>query len=287
MGASPAWTQSQPARQSRAPAVSQQDAIRVNVDLVLVPVTVLDPRGSMVTGLERRHFRVFEDGVEQEVEMVHVEDVPISVAIVFDISGSMKDMIDGAREAAIEFLRNANREDAFVLVAFKDRAEVISRVNTTEDELRNRLLATAAKGSTAMLDGIYLALAQLRHAPTRRRALLVLTDGMDNHSRYGERDVEQALREADVALYGIGPDEYGILRKLARSTGGRTFPLGWIRDTTTMIWAELRNQYVLGYRPANRATDGKWRKIKVQVRKPRGLPKLHIFAKSGYYAPHK
>lgn len=282
----PCSGQAPPAQGPATSAASQQpDGIRVNVDLVLVPVTVLDPRGIMVTGLERKHFRVFEDGVEQEVELLHVEEVPISVAIVFDISGSMKEMIGGARAAALEFLRNANREDAFVLVAFKDRAEVISHVNTSDEEVRDRLLTTTAKGNTALLDGIYLALAQLRRAPTRRRALLVLTDGMDNHSRYSVKDVEQALLEADVALYAIGTDDYGLLRKFAQSTGGRIFPLAWIEDTTTRIWAELRSQYLVGYRPSNRTADGKWRKIKVQIRKPRGLPKLYIFAKSGYYAP--
>jgi len=257
----------------------------VDVDLVLVPATVIDPRGRLVSGLNRGHFRVFEDNVEQEVELLHIEEAPISVAIVFDISGSMKRIIHQAREAAMEFLRTAGPEDAFVMVAFKDRAEVVTRANTTEAELQERLLYVNAKGRTAMLDGIYLALAQLRHAPTRRRALLVITDGQDNHSRYSERDVEQALREADVAVYGIGYDGLGILRKFVERTGGRIFGLSDVRNTASAIWAELRNQYVLGYRPSNRSTDGKWRKVKVRLRPPRGLPPLQIHAKSGYYGP--
>lgn len=281
----PAVAQVAPGAPPQAPPRAQERPIRVDVDLVLVPTTVVDPHGRLVSGLNRGHFRVFEDNVEQEVELLHVEEAPISVAIVFDISGSMKPIIHQAREAAMEFLRTAGPEDAFVMVAFKDRAEVVTRANTTETELQERLLYTTAKGRTAMLDGIYLALAQLRSAPTRRRALLVITDGQDNHSRYNEGDVERALREADVAVYGIGYDSLGILRKFVEKTGGRIFPLGDVRNTTSAIWAELRNQYVLGYRPSNRKSDGKWRKLKVRLRPPRGLPPLDVHAKAGYYAP--
>ncbi|MGH9861021.1 MAG: VWA domain-containing protein, partial [Candidatus Acidiferrales bacterium] len=187
----------------------QDPGIRVDVDLVLVPLSVTDPRGRLVTGLDRGHFRVFEEGVEQEIQSLHMEDASISVAIVFDISGSMKPIVHAAREAALEFVRTANRDDSFMMIAFKDRAEVITDANTTEDELRDRLLYTNASGRTAMIDGIYLALAKLRDAPTRRRTLLVITDGQDNHSRYNERDLERAIREADVTIYGIGYDGVG------------------------------------------------------------------------------
>ncbi|MGH9793319.1 MAG: VWA domain-containing protein [Candidatus Acidiferrales bacterium] len=262
----------------------QDPGIRVDVDLVLVPLSVTDPRGRLVTGLDRGHFRVFEDGVEQEIQSLHMEDASISVAIVFDISGSMKPIVQRAREAALEFVRTANRDDSFMMIAFKDRAEVITDANTTEDELRDRLLYTNASGRTAMIDGIYLALAKLRDAPTRRRTLLVITDGQDNHSRYNERDLERAIREADVSIYGIGYDGLGILSKFAQSTGGRIFPLGEVKNTASAIWAELRNQYVIGYRSSNHTRDGQWRKIKIKLRPPRGLPPLEVYAKAGYYA---
>jgi len=261
--------------------------LRVDVDLVLVPTTVADPYGRLVSGLGMGQFRVFEDGVEQELMTVHEEDAPISVAIVFDVSGSMRPVVDTAREVALEFVRSANPNDSFVMIAFGSRAEVITDMDTTEEELRERLLYTSAKGMTAMLDGIYLGLAKLRSAPTQRRAMLVITDGDDNHSRYGEPSVSRALKEAGVQVYGVGYDALGIVRKLAELSGGRMFPFTNPRDTSSRIWAELRNQYVLAYRSSNKEYDGKWRKIKIRLKVPKGMPPLSIYAKSGYYAPQR
>jgi Ca-activated chloride channel family protein len=277
------------AAQAAIPLTSEppRQSVKVNVDLVLVPTTVADPFGRMVSGLGLGHFRIFEDGVEQEVLKVHEEDAPISVAIVFDVSGSMRPLVDIAREAALEFLRSAGPDDRFTMVAFASRAEVVTDVNTTEDELRMRLLSTSAKGLTAMLDGMYLGLAKLRTAPTQRRVMLVITDGMDNHSRYSFKDVDRALKEADVQVYGLGYDGGGLLRRFVESTGGRMFGLSASRSTSAMIWTELRNQYVLSYRSSNRRADGKWRKIKIRLRTPKGMPPLQIYAKSGYYAPKR
>jgi len=277
------------AAQTTTPLTTElpRESLRLNVDLVLVPTTVADPYGRMVSGLNVGHFRVFEDGVEQEVLKVHEEDRPISVAIVYDVSGSMRQMVDAAREAALEFMRSAGPQDSFTMVAFSTTAALITDVHTTEDDLRDKLLTTSAKGRTAMLDGIYLALAKLRNAPTDRRAILVVTDGLENNSRYSFKDVDRALKEAEVQVYGMGYDGEGLLRRFAESSGGRIFGLGDARDTSTKIWTELRNQYVLAYRPSNGKADGLWRKIKVRLRTPKGMPPLQIYAKSGYYAPKR
>jgi Ca-activated chloride channel family protein len=140
-----------------------------------------------------------------------------------------------------------------------------------------------------LLDAVYLAANHLRGASNRRKALVVISDGEDNHSRYSEKDVQQVLREADAQLYAIGGFGwigYGILEKMVDMTGGRMFGGYAIEDTTSKIWAELRNQYVLVYKPQNRIRDGKWRKIEVRLRSlPRGMPKLYVNAKSGYLAP--
>jgi Ca-activated chloride channel family protein len=173
------------------------------------------------------------------------------------------------------------------MVAFSSRAALITDVHTTEDELRTRLLSTSAKGMTAMLDGMYLALAKLRSAPTQRRVMLVITDGMDNRSRYNFKDVERALRESDVQVYVLGSDGAGHLHRLVESSGGRMFPFWGAKETSARIWAELRNQYVLSYKSSNRRADGKWRKIKIGLRTPKGMPPLKIYAKSGYYAPKR
>jgi Ca-activated chloride channel homolog len=274
--------------------------IRTETDLTLVDVSVTDPLGRIVTGLEQEDFRVFEDGVEQEIVYFASEDVPVSIGVIFDMSGSMADKIEQSRNAAVQFFRTSNPQDEFFLVDFNDRAHLVSRFTESVDELQNRLLYTAAHGMTALYDGVYLGLSQMRWAHNTKKALLILSDGGDNHSRYSEREIRRFVREADVQIYAIGLfDPYGgstpeeragpaLLEDLAEMTGGRMFVvqrLDELPDIATKISMELRNQYVLGYRPSNGIRDGKWRKIKVKLRPLRGLPPLTVFAKSGYLAP--
>ena len=276
--------------------------ISVDVDMALVNVTVTDPLNRLVTGLERQNFRVFEDGVEQEVLTMSTEDVPISIGLIFDMSGSMSDKVDKARQAAVQFMRTANPRDQFFLVSFNDRAELTSGFTTNVDELQDRMMFTSSRGRTALLDAIYLGLSQMRRAHNAKRALLIISDGGDNHSRYSETDVKDFLKEADCQLYAIGIyDPIGmrartaeelngpsLLSEMTEMTGGRVFPvanIGELPDIAEKIGMELRNQYVLGYRPSNKRHNGAWRKIKVKLRPPRGLPPLSVYAKTGYYAP--
>ena len=277
------------------------ETIRVDVNLALVNVTVTDPLGRLVTGLERENFRVFEDNTEQEVVTMSSEDVPISIGLVFDMSGSMSDKVDKARQAAIQFMRTANPLDQFFLVSFNDRAELTSGFTNSVEELQNRMMFTSSRGRTALLDAIYLGLSQMRGARNAKRALLIISDGGDNHSRYSETDVRNFLKEADCQLYAIGIySEVGarataeevngpsLLSEVTEMTGGRAFPVGNIGelpDIAAKIGMELRNQYVLGYKPSNAEHNGTWRKIKVKLRPPRGLPPLNVYARTGYYAP--
>jgi Ca-activated chloride channel family protein len=276
--------------------------IKVDVDLALVNVTVTDPYNRLVTGLEQDNFRVFEDNTEQEVVHFSSEDVPISIGLIFDMSGSMSNKVEKARLAATQFVKTANPQDEFFLVEFNDRAQLAAQFTNSAEELQSRLLFTGAHGRTALLDAIYLGLSQMRGARNAKRALLILSDGGDNHSRYNEADIRNFLRESDVQLYAIGiydpigmrnrtPEELNgpsLLTEMADMTGGRAFPvenLSELPDIAAKIGMELRNQYVLGYRPSNHARDGKWRKIKVRLRPPKGLPPLNVYAKTGYYAP--
>ena len=276
--------------------------IKVDVNLALVNVTVTDPLNRLVTGLERDNFRVYEDGVEQEVVTMSSEDVPVSIGLIFDMSGSMSDKVDKARQAAVQFMRTANPLDQFFLVSFNDRAELTSGFTSSVEELQNRMMFTASKGRTALLDAVYLGLSQMRGAHNAKRALLIISDGGDNHSRYSENDVRNFLKEADCQLYAIGIyDDIGVrsrtseelngpslLSEMTEMTGGRTFPVGNIGelpDIAAKIGMELRNQYVVGYKPSNGTHNGTWRKIKVKLRPPRGLPPLTVYAKTGYYAP--
>jgi Ca-activated chloride channel homolog len=277
-------------------------AIRVDVDLVLVNVTVTDPFNRLVTGLEQENFRVYEDGVEQEVVHFSSEDVPISIGVIFDMSGSMSNKVDKARLAAVQFFKTANPQDEFLLVSFNDRAELISPFTSSVEDLQNRLMYTTARGRTALLDAIYLGMSQMRGAHNAKRALLILSDGGDNHSRYNESDIKNFVKESDVQLYAVGlfdplayrnrtPEELNgptLLNELTETTGGRVFPvenLNDLPDVATKIGMELRNQYVVGYKPGNHHHDAKWRKIKVKLRPPKGLPPLNVYAKTGYYAP--
>ena len=274
----------------------------VDVDLALVNVVVTDPYNRLVTGLDSDNFRVFEDNVEQEIVNFSSEDVPISIGVIFDCSGSMSNKLGKAREAAIEFFKTANPEDEFFLVSFNERAELTSSFTNSVEDLQSRLMLTSSKGRTALLDAIFLGLSQMRNAHNSKRALLILSDGGDNHSRYDESDIKRLVKEAGTQLYAIGifdPLGYrsrtmeelngpSLLSEITEMTGGRVFAadnLNELPDIATKIGLELRNQYVLGYRPSNKAHDGRWRKVKIKLRAPRGLPQLSVYSKTGYYAP--
>ena len=274
--------------------------IRTTTDMTLVPVSVTDPLGRIVTGLRQEDFRVFEDGVEQEIVYFASDDVPVSIGVIFDMSGSMADKIQKSRNAAVQFFRTSNPEDEFFLVDFNDQAQLITPFTSNVDDLQDQLMYTSAHGMTALYDGVYLGLSQMRTAHHRRKALLILSDGGDNHSRYTETDIRRFVQESDVQIYAIGLFEPGggptpeeqhgpaLLANLTQMTGGRMFVvdnLSELPDIATKISMELRNQYVLGYIPSDRRHDGKWRKIKVKLRPPRGLPPLTVYAKNGYYGP--
>jgi len=282
--------------------LSPTKPLKVDVDLALVNVTVTDPYNRLVTGLENDNFRVFEDNVEQEVVTFSAEDVPISIGVIFDLSGSMNNKVSKAREAAIQFFKTANPQDEFFLVSFNERAELTSSFTNSVEDLQSRMLLTSAKGRTALLDAIYLGLSQMRGARNAKRALLILSDGGDNHSRYNESDIKRLVKEADTQLYAIGifdplgyrtrtPEELNgpsLLGEVTEMTGGRVFSvenLNDLPDIASKIGMELRNQYVLGYRPSNKAHDARWRKVKIKLRAPRGLPPLSVYSKTGYYAP--
>ena len=276
--------------------------IHFDVDLALVNVTVTDPYNRLVTGLETDNFRVFEDNIEQEVVTFSAEDVPISIGVIFDFSGSMTNKVGKAREAALQFFKTANPQDEFFLVSFNERAELTSSFTNSVEDLQSRMMLTAPKGRTALLDAIYLGLSQMRGAHNAKRALLILSDGGDNHSRYNESDIKRLVKEADTQLYAIGifdplgfrnrtPEELGgpsLLSEVTEMTGGRVFAvekLDELPDIASKIGMELRNQYVLGYRPSNKAHDARWRKLKIKLRAPKGLPPLSVYSKTGYYAP--
>jgi Ca-activated chloride channel homolog len=278
-------------------------SFHIDVELVLVNVTVTDPYGRMVVGLDRDNFRVYEDKVEQEVLTFSSEDVPITIGVIFDFSGSMANKIGKAREAALQFFKTANPQDEFFLVGFNERAELTNAFTKNIEDLQSSMMLMAPKGSTALLDAIYLGLSQMSGANNTKRALLIISDGGDNHSRYNEGEIKRLVKEANTQLYAIGifdplgyrertPEELNgpsLLSEITEMTGGRVFAVENINelpDVATKIGVELRNQFVFGYRPSNRTHDGRWRKIKIKLRVPKGLPSLSVYSKTGYYAPN-
>ncbi len=276
--------------------------IRVDTTVVQIPVTVTDQLNRFVTGLEKENFRVFEDKIEQKVSYFSSEDAPLSVGIVFDTSGSMGQKLDKSRQAVSQFFKTANPEDEFFLVEFNDRPELVNSFTSSLEEIQNKLTFTQSKGRTALLDAVYLALHTMKKAHNPRKALLIISDGGDNSSRYTESEIKNLVREADVQIYAIGIFEPsgvrgrtaeelsgpGLLSEIAEQTGGRHFPvenLNDLPDIAAKIGIELRNQYLIGYTPANAVRDGKYRRVKVQLVQPRGLPPLRASWRLGYYAP--
>src|SRR5712692_382006 len=211
--------------------------IRIDTTLVQINVTVTDPLNRFVTGLEKEHFKLFEDKVEQSILQFSSEDAPLSIGLVFDTSGSMGPKLQKSRQAAVEFFKTANPEDEFFLIEFNDRPDLVVPFTTDTEDIQNRLTFAQSKGKTALLDGVYMAMNQMKKARNPRKAILIISDGGDNNSRFTESEVRNAVREADVQIYGIGifesmgsrgrtPEEMagpGLLSEVAELTGGRSY----------------------------------------------------------------
>jgi Ca-activated chloride channel family protein len=292
---------------AEAPAVSGPGAlkarpgslIRMNVDMVLVPVTVTDPMNRLVTGLEKTDFQVYENNGEQKIASFASEDAPVSIGIIFDLSGSMTSKLIRARESILQFIKTANPEDEFFVIGFNDRPELIEDFTNSVDDIEARLATVRSGHRTALLDAIYYGIEKMKEAKHQRKALLVVSDGGDNRSRYTEGEVRAQVREGDTEIYAIGifdpyaatPEERTgpqLLNDLAEETGGRMYrvdDLAEMGDIAEKISTELRNQYVIGYTPKDLNRDGKWRKVKVKLNPPSGLPPLTVHARTGYYAP--
>jgi Ca-activated chloride channel homolog len=276
--------------------------IRADTNIVLVPVTVTDTLNRFVPGLDQDSFEVYEDKIRQKIISFGCDDAPISLGIVFDTSGSMGPKLERSRMAVAEFLKTASPQDEAFLVEFSDRPQLTVSLTYDLTRIQDRLLTTRPKGKTALLDSVYLALDTLRKAHNARKALLLITDGGDNRSRYTEAEVKGKLEESDVQLYAVGIYESGkarnrtpeesagpkLLTDLSELTGGRHFiveNLTELPDVAAKIGFELHNQYVIGYTPLNPQRDGKFRRIAVKVLQPGGLPLFSAYWRSGYIAP--
>jgi Ca-activated chloride channel family protein len=283
---------------------ADQPSARFTLDttLVLIPVTVTDSMNRFVLGLHKGDFRLSEDGSEQTIANFSGEDAPLSVGVAFDSSGSMTDKLRTSRRAAIQFLRTMNQQDEAFLIEFGDQASLTVGFTSQLDEIQKKLASISPGGLTAMFDGTQLALHEMRKAKNPRKAIVIISDGGDNNSRYSAREIESLVREADVQIYAMGVFQPSIFRglsqeevngprllsQLAEQTGGRAFTASDANDLPSVaarIAIELRNQYVLAYRSNNRNHDGKYRKVEVKITAPPGVDNLKLHWRLGYYAP--
>jgi VWFA-related protein len=277
-------------------------SIRVDSDLVLIPVLVTDRNDRTVTGLEREHFRLWEDKVEQTITHFAADDVPVSIVLAFDTSGSMGNKLKLSRAAVDQFIKTANPEDEFSLVAFNDQPRLLQKFTKHGEDIQTRMLFLQSKGRTALLDAIVLALNEMRSAKHSRKAILIVSDGGDNSSRYGLREVRSRIREADVQIYAVGieeplltrarsMEEFGgaaLLQDISSQTGGRLYEIDDVNELPSVaakIGMSLRNEYVLGYVPATQRRDGKYHKVQVKIERPLGVPPLRASFRTGYIAP--
>ncbi|MGC2112457.1 MAG: VWA domain-containing protein [Candidatus Korobacteraceae bacterium] len=281
------------------------NSLRVDVNLVLVPVTVTDPLNHPVLTLRQQDFTLFEGLAQQQIRYFSKEDAPISVALVLDCSASMKNKIEYERQAVEQFFNNANADDEYFAVTVSDKPQLIASAADSVGTLQDRLGSSPPKGRTALFDAIYLAIAKLRSSRYQRRALLIISDGGDNTSRYTRSEIKSVIEEADVLTYAIGLfDEEPIpllktveermgrdwLSELTDASGGRTIAADnrqKIPEIAAMVSRELRSQYLLGYRPSDPSKNGKWRRIRVKVVQPSEPVRLQVHYKEGYRAPQE
>jgi Ca-activated chloride channel homolog len=279
--------------------------LSVDVELVQLPISVLDKEGRPVNGLTKDHFQIFEDNSQQQIKLFKHEDIPLSLGLVIDNSGSMRNKRERVNSAALSFVRESNPEDETFIVNFDDSAYLEQDFTGSIGDLIDSLDSLDTRGETALYDAVYLSVDHVKSGKKDKKALLLISDGEDNVSKYGFNKVIEALRESKVTLYAIGlleeNDQRGglfkkppskkakeALAKFAEMTGGQAFfpkSLDEVEDLVKTIAHDLRNHYTVGYTPTNRKMDGSWREIRVKVNPPKNVSKVTVRTKQGYYAP--
>jgi VWFA-related protein len=263
--------------------------LRMDVKMILVPVSVSDQMDRPITDLSANAFRLFEDDVEQTILSFTNEEGPVSIGFIFDTSSSMKKRIDPSVAGIKRFLAGAAPGDEFFLVQFANKPKLITPFTNNPEDILTDLSTAEPEGWTALHDAIMLGVHHMKRAKNARRALVVLTDGGDNNSRYTEAEVKSLILESDVRVYSIGLFEKPhFLEKLAALTGGETFwakNMNELPDTVDRLSQAMRHQYVIGYSPKNLQNDGKHRRVRVEL--VQSLSKaVNLFWRHGYMAPY-
>jgi Ca-activated chloride channel family protein len=301
-------TPQKPASETAAPAKAEptppgqvvDGPLIITTDLITFTVTVTDTYGRFVSGLNKNAFTVFDDKQPQEITYFSDDDAPVSVGVIFDVSGSMSgDKVKRARDALSKFVQTSHNSDEYFLIGFNSRAQLLLDKTRNGDAVLDKMTFVQTRGNTALYDACYLGVEKVQRGAHPKRALLLISDGQDNNSRYTFNELRRLLKESDVVLYGVGilgggdagsalgMEGQGILDELSSVSGGKAFfprSPAEMDDIFEQIALELRHQYSIGYKPTNFGNDGKWHKVKVKVAPPRGLPRLFVRTKEGYYA---
>ena len=288
------------AKPDQKPGTELDGPVIVHTDLITLTVTVTDTYGRYVSGLSKNAFTVLDEKKPQEITYFSDDDSPVSVGVIFDVSGSMSgDKVRRSREALSRFIQTSHNSDEYFLIAFNSRAQLLLDKTRDGNSVLDKLTFIHTKNNTALYDACYLGVEKVQRGTHPKRALLLISDGQDNDSRYTFNELRRLLKESDVVLYAVGilggndagsslgMEGQGILDELANVSGGKAFfprSAAEMDDIFEQIALELRHQYSIGYRPHNFTNDGKWRRIKVKVTPPRGLPRLFVRSKEGYYA---
>lgn len=273
------------------------DRVRVRTDLVTLTLTVMDRYGRYVTGLPKSAFTITDNNLDQDITFFSDADTPVSVGIIFDVSGSMSgDKIRKARKALERFVATSHPSDEYFLIAFNSRAQLLMDRTRDGDAVLRKLTLVQPKSNTALYDAVYLGIERVTRGSHQKRALLIISDGQDNSSRYNFSEVRRLMKESDVVSYAVGIvgggstlDMQGqaFLDEIASVSGGKAFyPSTDVEmdEIFERIALELRHQYSIGYTPKDFQPNGKWRRVKVKVKPPRGLQRLTVRAREGYYA---
>jgi Ca-activated chloride channel family protein len=261
----------------------------VNADLISLNVIVSDNYGRLISGLDKSAFKVFDDKELQEIEFFGDNDAPVSMAIVFDYSGSMKgEFLTNAELAVSRFMQTSHEQDEFFVIGFNDEPQLLLEKTRDSQKVLDKLASVHAKGSTALYDAIYLGIGKVQNAAQRKKVVLVISDGGENHSRYSLGELKQVLKESDVIVYSIGIGGFdNTVSEVASISGGKQFIGGGedeLDDIFQRIALEMRHQYSIGFRPTSFAANGKWHKLKIAVRPPKGIPRVYVRSREGYLA---
>lgn len=302
--------QTKPDLESRIPAPAKPGdrgyTIGVNVDLVVMYTSVFDKEGRFVAGLKKDGFRLYEDGVQQQIESFSQEDVPLSMGILLDLSGSMRGKIDRVNKAALEFIRASNPDDQVFLIGFNDEVELLQDFTSDIDEVTDSLDNAVVTGGTALYDALYLGVQKAQSGSKAKKAVVLISDGEDRDSYYKVDELVAKVQESDVQVFSVGflndIPKKGLFDKFSKSTaekardalsriseetGGKAyFPdkLADLHGIVAEIARELRSQYSLGYFSTNPARDGSFRRVKIEFKAP-ATGADHLRYRRGYYAP--